>query len=151
MTSDRTQTNAPSESRSTRWLDRALLCATLLTCAIALAPNVPDPDLWGHVQYGRDWLAQGFHTTATYSYTDNGELLTKTVAGATSNFTYDVLGNLKKVVLPSGTTIEYVIDASNRRVGRKVDGILEKAWLYKDGLNPIAAPARRGDLLNVGS
>ena len=42
------------------------------------------------------------------------------------------------VILPGGTQIEYVIDASNRRIGRKVDGTLEKAWLYKDGLNPIA-------------
>ena len=41
------------------------------------------------------------------------------------------------VTLPSGTLIEYVIDASNRRVGKKVDGVLERKWLYKDGLNPI--------------
>ncbi|MDA1049796.1 MAG: hypothetical protein O3C40_04875 [Planctomycetota bacterium] len=72
MTSDRTPGDTTQGQRSTRWLDRAVLCATLLLCAIALAPNVPDPDLWGHVQYGRDWLAQGFHTTATYSYTATG-------------------------------------------------------------------------------
>ncbi len=72
MMSDRTQADATTGRRTTRWLDRAVLCATLLTCAIALAPNVPDPDLWGHVQYGRDWLAQGFHKTATYSYTAEG-------------------------------------------------------------------------------
>ena len=75
---------------------------------------------------------------AEYIYTDNGELSSKTDSSGTTTYTYDVLGNLKKVVLPSGTQIEYVIDASNRRVGRKVDGTLEKAWLYKDGLNPIA-------------
>ena len=72
MTSDLVRADATQGQRSTRWLDRAILCATLLTCAIALAPNVPDPDLWGHVQYGRDWLAQGFHTTTTYSYTAEG-------------------------------------------------------------------------------
>lgn len=70
--SDSTQAEATPERRTTSWLDRAVLCATLLTCAIALAPNVPDPDLWGHVQYGRDWLAHGFHSTATYSYTAEG-------------------------------------------------------------------------------
>lgn len=72
MTSSADQVTTPSQQRSTSWLDRAVLCATLLTCAIALAPNVPDPDLWGHVQYGRDWLSQGFHTTNTYSYTAAG-------------------------------------------------------------------------------
>ena len=72
MTSDLVRADATQGQRSTRWLDRAILCATLLTCAIALAPNVPDPDLWGHVQYGRDWLAQCFHTTTTYSYTAEG-------------------------------------------------------------------------------
>ncbi len=72
MTRDGTQDGSGREQSPTRWLDRAVVCATLLTCAIALAPNVPDPDLWGHVQYGRDWLAQGFHTTATYTYTAEG-------------------------------------------------------------------------------
>ena len=48
-----------------------------------------------------------------------------------------MLGNLLSVTLPSGTLIEYVIDASNRRIGRKADGTLERKWLYKDGLNPI--------------
>ncbi|MBC8351535.1 MAG: hypothetical protein H8E66_06080 [Planctomycetes bacterium] len=72
MACDRMQADTAQRRRPTRWLDRAVLCATLLTCAIALAPNVPDPDLWGHVQYGRDWLAQGFHTTATYAYTAEG-------------------------------------------------------------------------------
>ncbi|MDH5764351.1 MAG: hypothetical protein OEZ51_15400, partial [Nitrospinota bacterium] len=75
--------------------------------------------------------------TATYTYTDNGELLTKTEGAQVTSYTYDVIGNLLSVTLPSGTLIEYVIDASNRRVGKKVDGVLERKWLYKDGLNPI--------------
>ena len=76
--------------------------------------------------------------SASYTYTDNGELLTKTENGQVTSYTYDVLGNLLSVTLPSGNLIEYVIDASNRRIGKKVDGVLQIAWLYKDGLNPIA-------------
>ena len=49
-----------------------------------------------------------------------------------------MLGNLLSVTLPSGTLIEYIIDGRNRRIGKKVDGVLQQAWLYKDGLNPIA-------------
>jgi len=48
------------------------------------------------------------------------------------------LENLISVTLPDGTLIEYIIDGRNRRVGKKVNGTLEKGWLYKDGLNPIA-------------
>ncbi len=60
------------------------------------------------------------------AYTANGELLTKTnpVLGETATFTYDVLGNLKSVSLPGGTTVEYVIDGQNRRIGKKVNGTL---------------------------
>ncbi len=37
---------------------------------------------------------------ATYSYTPNGELLTKTDPSGTSAYSYDVLGNLRSVSLP---------------------------------------------------
>ena len=51
-----------------KWLDRGVLLAVLLACAVALSLNVADPDLWGHVQYGRDALAHGLPVTTTYSY-----------------------------------------------------------------------------------
>ena len=79
-------------------------------------------------------LSQG---SVTYTYTANGELLTKTDGGQTI-YNYDVFGNLISVTLPNATLIEYVVDGRNRRVGKKVNGTLERAWLYKDGLNPIA-------------
>ena len=75
---------------------------------------------------------------ATYNYTDNGELLSKTESGLTTNYSYDVLGNLRQVTLPGGMQIEYVIDGQNRRIGKKVDGVLTQGFLYKDQLNPIA-------------
>ena len=53
-------------------VERALLTATMLTCAVALSPNPADPDLWGHVRYGQDLLAEGLPATTTYSYTAEG-------------------------------------------------------------------------------
>lgn len=39
---------------------RALwLLAACTICAFPFSVNVVDPDLWGHVQYGQDWLAEG--------------------------------------------------------------------------------------------
>ncbi|MDX2029764.1 MAG: RHS repeat-associated core domain-containing protein [Blastocatellia bacterium] len=74
----------------------------------------------------------------TYSYTPNGELLTKTAAGQTTTYGYDALGNLRTAALPDGTQIEYLIDGLNRRVGKRVNGALTRGWLYQDPLKPVA-------------
>jgi RHS repeat-associated protein len=75
---------------------------------------------------------------ATYTYTDNGDLKTKTDTSGTTTYEYDALSNLRRVDLPDGRVIEYVIDGQNRRVGKKVDGVLERAWIYDGQLTPIA-------------
>lgn len=80
-------------------------------------------------------LSQG---TTTYTYTANGELKTRTQGGQTTSYTYDVLGNLTNVTLPNGTTLEYVIDGRNRRVGKRYGATLIQGFLYQDGLRPIA-------------
>ena len=72
------------------------------------------------------------------THTPAGALLTKTNAGQVTTYTYDALGNLRRVSLPGGHTIDYLIDSANRRVGKKKDGVLVKTWLYQDGLRAIA-------------
>ena len=61
----------------------------------------------------------------TYAYTANGELQSRTMSAQTTQYGYDVLGNLKSVTLPGGPQIDYVIDGQNRRIGKKVNGALE--------------------------
>ena len=75
---------------------------------------------------------------ATYTYTANGDLLLKTDGSDLTTYGTDLLGNLVQIDLPDGRTIEYVIDGLDRRIGKKVDGVLTQAWLYQDGLNPVA-------------
>ncbi|MBI4334830.1 MAG: glucosaminidase domain-containing protein [Chloroflexi bacterium] len=75
---------------------------------------------------------------ATYTYTANGELLTKSIHGQTTEYLYDALGNLVAVTLPDGTQIEYILDGRNRRIGKKVNGILVRGFLYANQLNPVA-------------
>jgi RHS repeat-associated protein len=74
---------------------------------------------------------------AHYTYTANGERLTRTQAGATVSTTYDLLGNLVKVKLASGDSVEYVVDGRNRRVGRKLNGTLTARWVYGNDLNVV--------------
>ena len=40
--------------------------------------------------------------------------------------------------MPNGTQIEYVIDGQNRRIGKKVNGVLTQGFLYGSQLRPAA-------------
>lgn len=59
------------EARRTYRLLKIGVVATLaLSCAIPVSLNLVDPDLWGHVKYGQDWLADGhLHRSATHTFT----------------------------------------------------------------------------------
>ncbi len=85
---------------------------------------------------------------ATYSYTANGELLTKTSGGQTTSYDYDVLGNLMGVTLPNGDQIDYLIDGQNRRIGKKLNGSLVQGLLYQDDLNPVAELDGAGNVVS---
>ena len=85
---------------------------------------------------------------ATYAYTADGRLLSKTAGGQTTSYQYDELGNLTSVSLPGGPQIDYLIDGSNRRVGRKVDGVLTQGLLYQNGLEPIAELDGAGNVVS---
>ena len=85
---------------------------------------------------------------ATYFYTDNGELHRKEENGQVTEYHYDVLGNLRSVQLPNGDLIEYVIDGRNRRIGKKLNGVLVQAFLYQGSLNPIAELDGDGNLVS---
>lgn len=58
---------------STRLLYSLAVLCILAWCGERVSLNHADPDLWGHVQFGRDVLRDGsIAATTTYSYTANG-------------------------------------------------------------------------------
>ncbi|HEY2092950.1 MAG TPA: RHS repeat-associated core domain-containing protein [Thermoanaerobaculia bacterium] len=75
---------------------------------------------------------------ANYFYSDNGELQKTIDTSGTTLYVYDTLGNLREVTLPNGNVIDYVIDAANRRVGKKLNGALVAGWIYGDARQIIA-------------
>lgn len=75
---------------------------------------------------------------ASYTYSANGEMLTKTDGADVTSYDYDVFGNLLSVDLPGATAIDYVVDAKNRRIGRRVGGVLTQGFLWQSQLAPIA-------------
>ena len=84
----------------------------------------------------------------TYTYTANGDLLSKTANGQTTSYSYDALGNLLSVTLPDATSAEYVIDGQNRRIGKKINGVLQQGFLYQDQLRPVAELSGAGTVVS---
>ncbi len=84
----------------------------------------------------QDMLTQ--YGNVNYAYNRAGELSWKAVGNDTTHYGYDRLGNLVSVALPNGTQVTYVIDGQNRRVGRRVNGVLTQAWLYQGQLGITA-------------
>ena len=84
----------------------------------------------------------------SYSYTANGEMRLKVVGTDTTRYTYDVLGNLRQAQLPNGTIVDYVLDAQNRRVGKRVNGVLVERLLYQGQLAPIALLNGNGQVVS---
>ncbi|HOU15487.1 MAG TPA: RHS repeat-associated core domain-containing protein [Anaerolineae bacterium] len=84
----------------------------------------------------QDRLVQFGQTS--YAYTAAGELASQTTGSATTTYQYDAAGNLLAVTLPDGTQITYLVDALNRRVGKRVNGVLVQGFLYEGSFRPIA-------------
>ncbi len=94
----------------------------------------------------QDRLIQYGNTT--YEHTPDGELQKKTTGGQITTYQYDSVSNLTGVTLPSGTQIGYLLDGRDRRIGRQVDGVLTQAFLYQDGLRPVAELDSSGNVVS---
>lgn len=77
--------------------------------------------------------------TLSFTYNLNGDLTSQTDSGTakTTQNSYDEFGNLI-TVNDGSTTIDYIIDGQNRRIGKKINGLKIQGFLYKDQLNPVA-------------
>lgn len=78
------------------------------------------------------------HGTATYTHTAAGAWASKVQGAQTTTYGYDIHGNLRSVTLPGGGQIGYLVDARNRRIGKRVNGVITQRWLYESDLR-IAA------------
>ncbi len=76
--------------------------------------------------------------SATYTHNALGQLTTKTDGSSVTRYQYDALGKLLSVTLPGGVVIDYGLDAAGRRVGKKVNGVSQKGWLYDGPLRVVA-------------
>jgi len=84
----------------------------------------------------------------SFTHAPAGPWLTRTEAGKTTRFDYDVFGNLRAVAGPDGPTIEYLVDPGQRRIGKKVNGKLVQGFLWQDQLKPAAELDGAGNVVS---
>lgn len=72
-----------------------------------------------------------------YAYNASGQLVTRTDGARITTYRHDAFGNLLTVTLPDGTSIGYLLDGANRRIGRQIDGVPGERFLYR-GQRPVA-------------
>ena len=68
----RTITHFLTEKTSPTWFALMAGLAIALTAGLSFSLPYAEPDLWGHVQFGRDALQNGIAKTTSYSFTANG-------------------------------------------------------------------------------
>ena len=86
--------------------------------------------------------------SAQFAYTGAGYLSSKTVGSAVTSYQYDEAGNLMSVTLPNATQLTYLVDGLNRRVGKRVNGVLVQGFLYQGGFSPIAELDGSGNVVS---
>jgi len=67
----------------------------------------------------------------TYYYDEDGYLSDKTTPEGTTTYTYGTLGQLLSVETPT-LNIEYLHNANNQRVAKKVNGVITEKYLWAD-------------------
>jgi len=72
---------------------------------------------------------------ATYTYDNNGNLLTKVVGTDTTQYVWDFENRLKQVTLPNGTVVNYKYDALGRRIQRTTSAVNSSSSVVTSYLN----------------
>ena len=71
-------------------------------------------------------------STASYTYDNNGNPLSKTDGSGTTTFGWDEENRLKQVTLPSGLVVNYKYDALGRRIQRTNSAGADERYVYDD-------------------
>jgi RHS repeat-associated protein len=83
-----------------------------------------------------------------FTYSPDGRLRSKSDSNGTTAYAYDEFDNLLRVEQPDGTSIEYLVDGKNRRVGKKVNGVLVQGFLYQSQVEPVAELDGAGNVVS---
>jgi RHS repeat-associated protein len=102
-----------------------------------ITETTPDGTTITSTYDGRDALLSRGDTTYTYDVA--GRLASTKNPSGTTAYAYDRAGALLSVKPPVGPAIEYVNDATGRRIAKRVGGTTVQVLDYRDELRPAAA------------
>jgi RHS repeat-associated protein len=86
---------------------------------------------------------------SNYAYSASGQLASRQAAAGTTSYRYNALGALTSVTLPSGTKIDYQLDAASRRLSNSVNGAVARSFIYRDAQRPAAELDASGKVTSV--
>jgi len=66
----------------------------------------------------------------SYTYDQDGYIATQTTVEGTTKYQYGTMGELRKVTLANGTVIEYLHNAQNQRIAKKVNGTITQKYQW---------------------
>jgi RHS repeat-associated protein len=73
-----------------------------------------------------------------FTWSPTGGLRTHVASGQTTTYTWDMRSALASAALPDGRTLDCVLDGLGRRIGKKINGVLQRGWLYDAKDRPVA-------------
>ena len=60
-----------TSEKHSKFISVCIASAALLGCLFIMSQRFVDPDIWGHIQYGADWINAGeMPRTASHTYAD---------------------------------------------------------------------------------
>ena len=68
----------------------------------------------------------------TYTYDEDGQLVSKQSSSGTTTYTYNTYGTLTGVTLEDGTTIKYHLNPLNQRIAKEVNGVITEKYLWEN-------------------
>ncbi|MEW6279042.1 MAG: RHS repeat-associated core domain-containing protein, partial [Candidatus Eremiobacterota bacterium] len=74
---------------------------------------------------------------ASFTHDAKGDLVSKTDTSGTTLYDYDTTGQLLSVTSPNGDVVSYEPAANSRRAVKRVNGVVQRKWLYSGGLLPV--------------
>ncbi len=102
---------------------------------------------YAHDDQDRLLSAVGPEGAESWIYDGNGDLLSHNGSAGQTSFDYETAGQLLSLTKPGGDVVSYELDAGNKRAVKRVNGVVQRQWVYAGGLLPVAELDASGNLV----
>ncbi len=104
---------------------------------------------YAHDDQDRLLSAVGPGGAESWVYDGHGDLLLHNGSAGQTSFDYETGGQLLSFTKPNGDVVGYELDAGNKRAVKRVNGIVQRQWVYAGGLLPVAELDGSGNMVAV--